>query len=260
MQQKTPKILHNIDEIRHIVCSLRMTLNKYDENDDYVCLLKYKNSPETLISKAKIYSLFNKPLVFIPNVDGILCKDPTNKIINPTRLWLSWDKIPLFIDKAKILQINYIDSKTNEIPENEICYFFNEHFLIIRQAECIHWKMREEAIKVLNSATYKIFMDQFGKIEQFGKNQNQAPTVDDFVQYMEDVGHTFDPQNPKAKLPLFLTYLINIEQVQKYIDSLENEKKEQLINSIHPSIKHLFDGSTNNTNKSKGKKHIHKKN
>ena len=254
MQQKTPKILHSAEEIRHVVCTLKMTLNKYD--DTYVLLLNYKKSPLTLIRISDIYSLFDSEskgtISFIPNVDGVLCKttkasEEPSKILNPTMLWMSWEKIPKFIEFGKLLEYEYINGQSKDDNDKDPNKrFYNEKFLIFRQSHLIHWKMNEEAIKFLNKTAYDIFKTNFGDKAQWGPNHDRLPTISDFVEYLQNVGTHL---NASLTLPSYMTILVSINKIKEYLPTLNYD-----LNLIHPSIKHLFVTNGNNTTTDKPEK------
>ena len=259
-QNKSIRIIQSEDDIKHIVCTLRMTLNLYEEDKEhYVKVLQY-NGIDCIIARDKIHKLFNKPRVFIPNVDGILCTYETTKdgkkerkIVNPTRLWLKWDQIPIWIEKGKILQWEYLDSSKQDIPNEGIINFFNENYLIFRQAECIHWKMYEKYVEAHNATAYKIFMDGFGNQKQFGKNADKYPDVNDFVSYVRDVGHVIGIDKPNE--PSFMTVLIKTAEVVKYIlnNTTEDKIDDYLLYNVNPSISALLETEINKLKRNENK-------
>jgi len=236
VKKQSVRILHREEEIKHIVCSLRMTLNINEDDPEYVKVLSYKGS-DALIKRSTIDGIFGHR-VFIPNVDGILCNH-NGKIINPTRLWMKWDAIPAWITESKGLEHNYLNSNDPAvtIPDNEICRFYNEQYLIFRQSSCIHWKMREKYIEQFNAATLKIFLDSYGNIKQFGKNNDQLPGIDDFVQYIKDVGSSLGVN--KVIVPEFMTVLVMIDKVKESLNKLIADNKYSASN-IHPSLNWLL--------------------
>lgn len=232
-EEKSPsvRILHNKDEIKHIICHLRMTLNRHDDRN-YVALLGYKGLPITLIRKNDIYELFDVKRIFIPNDMGNLVKNNKGEIVDPTKYWLKWEEIPEWVNIG-LLEWEYLDSTKTEIPSNELVLFYNEHYLVMRQSQLIHWKIREEYIKTANAKMYKSFMDIYGDKLQFGKDENQKPTVEDFVIYMQHMAPSFGTVLIEPK---FLTVLIKIDKIKQYITPKT---------IIHSSIKHLFDDEIN---------------
>lgn len=244
----TPRILYNKDEIKHIICHLKMTLNRHDDRN-YVALLGYKGLPITLIRKNDIYELFNVKRIFIPNDMGNLVKNTKGDIVDPTKYWLKWEEIPEWIN-AGLLEWEYVDSTKDEIPSDKIIFFYNENYLVLRQSQLIHWKIREEFIKSANSKMYKSFIETFGDKYQFGKDGNQKPNVEDFAIYMEHMGSSF---GTKLIVPNFLTILVRIDKVKPYVNENTN---------IHPSIKHIFENeiATNKATKSGKKPTLAKKN
>jgi len=234
------RILHNKDEIKHIICHLRMTLNRHDDRN-YVALLGYKGLPITLIRKNDIYELFGVKRIFIPNDMGNLVKNNKGEIVDPTKYWLKWEEIPEWISVG-LLENEYLDSTKTEIPPNKILSFFNEHYLVIRQPQLIHWKIREEYIKMANAKMYKSFMDNYGDKYQFGKDEKQKPTVEDFVIYMQHMAPSFGTVLIE---PQFLTFLVKIDKVKQYITPNT---------VIHDSIKHLFENDTSSPKIKKSRK------
>ena len=243
MQKQSLRILHKEEEIKQIVCALRMALNINEEDPSYLKLLSYKGT-DALIRRNDVHNLFGG-WTFIPNVDGILCNHNGN-IINPTRLWMKWEVIPTWILEAKGLEHEYLNEN---IPEDKICRFYNEQYLVFRQSAAIHWKMREKYIQQFNSATLKIFLDNYGNMKQFGKKGDQLPGIDDFVQYINDVGPSLGVE--KVIEPLFMTVLVKIDKIKESLDKLIKDGKYSL-DKIHPSIINLF----SNENKPKENKPI----
>ncbi|HMT01979.1 MAG TPA: hypothetical protein PKD00_01500 [Burkholderiales bacterium] len=238
------RILSNLEEIKHIICELRMTLNIHTENEEYVEIYNYKGSALSLIRINDIKKLFGD-LIFIPNVMGTLVKKNNNKeIVNPTSLWMKWDFIPTWIDNGGLSFEfkNGIESKI--LDEDKKAKFYNEKFLVIRQDALIHWKMYIEFIKLHNKSTYDVFMKEFGNVKQFGKNNNENPSISDYIQYMKDVGGNM---NVKLIEPSYMTILIKRSKIQEYLDKQNKEI------DINPSIKHLFknneSSSSSNTKK-----------
>ena len=119
------RILSDDEEVKHIVCFLKMTLNIHDEDENYVKLLNYKGNPETLIRIDTIKRIFGND-IFIPNVMGTLVKNHKGEIVSPTMLWLKWNKIPEFIENG-FLGNEFENGINNTVPEDKAdALFFNE--------------------------------------------------------------------------------------------------------------------------------------
>lgn len=241
------RIISNGEEIAHIVCELKMTLNIHKEDGDYVEIYNYKGSAVSLIRINDIKKIFGN-LVFIPNVMGTLIKKNNNKeIVNPTSLWMKWDFIPSWIDNGG-LNFEYKNGIESKVLDNDkTAKFYNENFLVVKQDSLIHWKMYVEFIKLHNKSTYDVFIKEFGHIKQFGKNGNETPSISDYIQYMKDVGGNM---NVKLIEPSYMTIFIKRSKIEEYL----KQAKDVL---IHPSIEHLFNknhensSNTNNTKKQK---------
>lgn len=227
-----------------------MTLNIW-EDPAYVLLLGYKGT-DTLIKRSVIHELFNKPRVFIPNVDGILCNNK-GTIISPTRLWMKWSEIRNWVLEANLLEVEYKDSSKEEIPNDTLCRFYNEEFLVFRQAECIHWLMYSKYVIKNNKESYNIFMDSYGSIKQFGKNYDRTPNVQDFVNYIDEVGHSLGMS--KAIEPHFMTILVKLSELRKVVNDLVSNN-EYTLDKIHPSIKHLFNETKTVESKSSSRRKV----
>ena len=249
------RILSDDEEVKHIVCFLKMTLNIHDEDENYVKLLNYKGNPETLIRIDTIKRIFGSD-IFIPNVMGTLVKNHKGEIVSPTMLWLKWNKIPEFIDNG-FLSNEFENGINNNVPEDKAdALFFNEKYLIKRGYEkFMHWKMRSEFIILHNKVSYDSFMKNFGNNLSFGKKQNQKPGINDFIQYMIDAGPHL---NLVLVEPHYMTVLVSIEKIKEYFATLSIEEREKI--KIHESIKHIFSNeSTTSTSKEKQRVKIFKK-
>lgn len=227
-----------------------MTLNIW-EDPNYVLLLGYKGT-DTLIKRSVIHELFDKKRVFIPNVDGILCNNK-GTIISPTRLWMKWSEIKNWILEADLLEIEYKDSSKEEIPNDSLCSFYNEEFLVFRQPECIHWLMYSKYVIKNNKESYNIFMEAYGNMKQFGKNNDRLPNIQDFVNYIHEVGHSLGMS--KVIEPHFMTILVKLSELHKVLNELITNG-EYSLDKIHPSIKHLFNENKVTENKSTSRRKI----